>query len=91
LYDRLKGRSDIQILSFSWDDNAYAAAGYMEEMKYTFPVIASKEVAEKLFPAFGLPAYWIIDSRGRRSSPYWWNEQDVDRIVADLQRAATAK
>jgi thiol-disulfide isomerase/thioredoxin len=91
LYERLKGRADIQILSLSWDDNAYTASAYMKEMKYTFPVIASKEVAEKLFPTFGLPAYWIIDSRGRRSSPYWWNERDVDRIVADLERASTAK
>jgi thiol-disulfide isomerase/thioredoxin len=92
LHDRLKGRGDVQMLSLSWDDNAYTAAAYMKEMKYTFPVIASKEVAEKLFPTFGLPAYWIIDALGRRSSPYyWWNEQDVDRIVADLERASTAK
>jgi hypothetical protein len=78
------------VLSVSWDDNAYLAAAYMKEMKYTFPVIASLDVAERLFPTYGLPAYWIVDTRGRRSSPYWWSE-DVDKAIAELDRAARTK
>ena len=89
LYDRLKGRKDIQILSLSVDE-AHLAAAYMKEQRYGFPVIASKDVTEKLVPALGVPAYWIVDARGRRSAPYALSH-DLDAVIADLERAAKVK
>jgi thiol-disulfide isomerase/thioredoxin len=90
LYDSIKGRRDIQVLSFSRDEAAYPAESYMKEKKYGFPVIVSKDLVEKLFPVAGLPMYWIIDAQGRRSSPYRWFIS-VDRVIADLQEAAAKK
>jgi len=90
LYEAIKGRKDIQVLSFSIDEAAYLAESYMKEKKYSFPVIASKDLSERLFPVAGLPMYWIIDAQGRRSSPYWWFVS-VDRVIADLQEAAARK
>jgi thiol-disulfide isomerase/thioredoxin len=90
LYDAVKGRKDIQVLSFSRDETAYLAESYMKETKYTFPVIASKDLSEKLFPMAGLPMYWIIDAQGRRSSPIYF-PGGMDRIIADLERAAAAR
>ena len=46
------------------------AESCMKEHKYGFPVIASKDLVERLFPVAGLPMYWIIDARDRRSTPY---------------------
>jgi len=89
LYEAIKGRKDIQVLSFSRDEAAYMAESYMKEKKYGFPAIVSKDLVEKLFPVAGLPMYWIIDAQGRRSSPYWF--AGVDRVIADLQEAAARK
>lgn len=90
LYERLKGRADIQILSLSIDDAVYPAATYMKAMRFGFPVIVSKEVTEMLFPIVGVPAYFIVDAGGRRSSPYS-PSTDPDKLMADLERVAARK
>jgi len=91
LYERIKDRKDIQILTFSVDENAYLPDSYMREQKYGFPVIASKDLAEKLFQVLGLPQRWLIDAAGKRSVPYAVHPSDFTRIVADLESAAKAK
>jgi thiol-disulfide isomerase/thioredoxin len=91
LYDRIKGRKDIRILTFSMDETSYLAAAYMKEWKYAFPVIASKDLGEKLFPVLGFPRHWIVDGQGRRSSPLPWSVSDFERVIAELERAAGAK
>lgn len=40
LYDRIKDRKDIQVLTFSIDESAYAAESYMRGQTYSIPVIA---------------------------------------------------
>jgi thiol-disulfide isomerase/thioredoxin len=91
LYDRIKGRNDIRILTFSMDDTSYLPAAYMKEQRYTFPVIASKDLGEKLLPMLGFPQHWIVDAQGRWSSPYLWPLSDFERAIAELERAAGAK
>jgi hypothetical protein len=68
LYEAVKGRKDIQVLSFSLDESAYQAETYLRERKYTFPAIVSKDAVDRLFPVAGIPQHWIIDAEGRRSS-----------------------
>ena len=91
LYNRIKARKDIQVLTFSMDETSYLPASYMKEQKYGFPVIASKDPAEKLFPVLGLPQRWIVDAKGRRSSPYLAHPSDFERAIAELEKAAGAK
>ncbi len=86
LREKIKDRKDIQVLTFSLDETAYLAEAYMKEHKYTFPVIVSKNLLERLFPAGGLPQGWIIDSQGRRSS--YFRFPGVERTLAELERAA---
>jgi thiol-disulfide isomerase/thioredoxin len=91
LYEQIKDRKDIQILTFSIDENALLPQEYMRDEKYGFPVIASKDLAEKLFAVLGIPQQWIVDAAGRRSAPYTAPPGDFARIVADLEAAAKAK
>jgi thiol-disulfide isomerase/thioredoxin len=89
LYEAVKDRKDIQVLTFSVDETAYVAESYMKQQKYTFPVIGSKDLAEKLFPMAGYPQGWIIDARGRRSSParFW----SVEQAIRELEAAAGSR
>ncbi len=70
LYDRTKDRKDIQVLTISVDDGIAEIRQYMEEKKYTFPVIHSAELADKLFPWAGLPTSFLVNPRGERSGIY---------------------
>jgi thiol-disulfide isomerase/thioredoxin len=88
LYQAVRGRKDIQILTFSVDETAYLAEAYLKEKSYTFPAIVSKELVERLFPTAGLPQAWIIDAQGRRSSPY--RLMTVETALAELEKAAAA-
>ena len=88
LYERIRNRTDIQVLTISLDDTSYQAASYLSGQHYTFPVIVSQDVAQRLFPVLGLPQHWIVDALGRRSSPYLTHIADTDRVIADLERAA---
>ena len=89
LYEALKNRKGIQVLTFSVDDAAYAAETYMKEKKYSFPVIVSKDLAEKLLPMAGYPQHWIVDAAGRRSTPVGFADQAS--AIRELEKAAAAK
>jgi thiol-disulfide isomerase/thioredoxin len=86
LHERLKGRNDLQLVTLSIDESAYLAESYMKSKGYSFPVIASKDVTEKLFPVIGLPQAWVVDRNGRRA-PYYGGTRDPDRIIQELEKA----
>jgi thiol-disulfide isomerase/thioredoxin len=89
-YDRIKHRRDIQVLTLSVDENPALASAYMKNARLTFPLITSMDLADRLFPSVSIPAYWIIDALGRRSSTYGWSG-DIDRLIADLERASKVR
>jgi hypothetical protein len=67
LYQRIKSRADIQVLTFSVDDDCAAARDYMKKEGYTFPVICGKELADRLFPYSGLPTNFLVNPQGVRT------------------------
>ena len=64
LYDRVKDRKDIQIVTFNVDDNIGAVAPFMKENKYTFPVVPAQFLMHDLVPSLGIPLNWLVDSGG---------------------------
>lgn len=65
LYEKTKGRSDIQIITFNVDDQVGAVAPYMKENKYTFPVLLAKNYVDDLLPLISIPRNWIVDATGK--------------------------
>jgi len=86
LFDAVKNRVDIQVLTLSMDESEYSAESYMREKKYTFPVIVSKGLIDKLFTVAGIPQGWIVDAQGRRSSPF--RLSSLERMISELEKAA---
>ncbi|HVT57445.1 MAG TPA: TlpA disulfide reductase family protein [Thermoanaerobaculia bacterium] len=64
LYDKLKIRPDVALLSFNVDDDLGKVEPYMKENKYTFPVLPAREVVDAVVPLLGIPRNWFIDPRG---------------------------
>lgn len=89
LYEKIKDRSDILLLTFSTDDHVYGVASYMKTNNYTFPVIVSRTLTDRLFPYTGLPSRWIINPEGRRSSRFRF--RGLEPTLAELERVAVAE
>ncbi len=89
LVDAVKGRKDIQVLTLSMDDNEYVVESYVKEKGYTFPVIVSKDLIDRLFTAAGIPQGWIINSQGKRSAPY--RLSIVDCVIAENLRSSEVR
>jgi len=64
LYDRIKDRRDIQIVTLSADEDPAKLAAFVKEKGYTFPVMMSKPYTEKILPKFMLGQQWMVDSTG---------------------------
>ncbi len=93
LLERLRGRKDLQVITISVDDSPAPVETYIKENGYTFPVVVSRDLAEKIFPVIAVPQNWIIDRQGRRSEEMWpgGGERWVERIVTEMEKAAGAR
>jgi thiol-disulfide isomerase/thioredoxin len=67
LYDAIKGRKDLLLLTVSVDESPSAVREYIKEKGYTFPVLHAPELADKLFPWAGLPTNFLVNAQGMRS------------------------
>jgi thiol-disulfide isomerase/thioredoxin len=67
LYEKVKGRKDIAVLSVSVDEEAGLVAPYMAEHKYTFPVLLGKDLVDAVMGSdgFGIPQNWLISPAGK--------------------------
>lgn len=67
LHKTLENVPGLQVLTLNLDEAPDPVPGYMQAGGYTFPVIRSFELAEKIHPVSEVPQNWLIDPKGRRS------------------------
>ena len=65
LYEKMKDRPDVSVFSFNVDDDIGKVAPYMEEHKYTFPVMPAKDVVDAVVPELAIPRNWPVDAKGK--------------------------
>ncbi len=64
LYEKIRDRNDIQIVTFNVDDNVGLVGPFLRENKYTFPVVPATRLMDDLVPELGIPLNWIVDAGG---------------------------
>ena len=67
LHKSLENVPGLQVLTLNLDEDPRLVPGYMQAGGYTFPVIRSFELAEKIHSVSEVPQNWLIDPKGRRS------------------------
>lgn len=89
LYEKLKDRPDIQVLSFNIDESVGMVEPYMREGKYTFPVLLAKDYVEGLLPLVSIPRNWVVDGNGQWrweqigfGSPEGWEAEMIGKLEA---------
>ena len=83
LYDAIKDRTDLQILTVSVDESPNAVPEYLKEKGYTFPVVHAPGLADRLFPWAGLPTNFLVNAKGMRSGMV--GVGDVDYTVKRME------
>jgi len=64
LYEQIKDRSDIQIITLNIDEDMSLVEPYLKSNKFTFPSLYSKPFVDKFAGSIGIPTTWISDALG---------------------------
>jgi len=64
LYDTMKDRTDVAVLTFNIDENPGLIAQYMQEHSFTFPVILAHVFVDSTMKVEAIPRNWIVDRQG---------------------------
>jgi thiol-disulfide isomerase/thioredoxin len=91
LYDKLKDRPDVVLLTFNVDESVAEIEPYMKKNGYTFPVIPAQSLVNTVLPEVGIPRNWIFDAKGVfRWEQVGYNSSDADwekKFLEVLERA----
>jgi len=64
LYETVKDRPGLQILTLNLDEDLGLVETFMKEKGYTFPVLPAFSYVTKLLDGFAIPQIWIVDPKG---------------------------
>lgn len=60
LYELVKDRSDIQVVTLDLDENPGEVAPFLAAHKFTFPVILARPYIDAFLRSFTIPENWIV-------------------------------
>ena len=63
LYEKVKDRTDLQILTLTIDEDLGAVAPFMKEKGYTFPVLPAYGLVTGQLDVVAIPQNWILDTK----------------------------
>jgi len=84
VYDQLKGRNDVMILTLNDDENPGMAVQFMKDRGYSFPAALAYSYLNAVVPNIGLPRNWIVDRQGVRRLEAVGFGSDGDGWIRDL-------
>ena len=64
LYEKLKDRTDVVLVSFNVDEQVGLVQGYLDEAKYTFPALLAQDYVNKQVNVLSIPQNWLFDAKG---------------------------
>jgi thiol-disulfide isomerase/thioredoxin len=64
LYEKMKDRTDFQILSFNVDEDLGLVEPFLKEKGYKFPVLPAYNLVRNVLNTVGIPQNWVVDPRG---------------------------
>ncbi|MGB6130881.1 MAG: TlpA disulfide reductase family protein [Acidobacteriaceae bacterium] len=64
LYEQVKERRDIEILTFNLDEDPGMVEPFLKKKGYTFPVLPAYSYVMKLLNGFAIPQTWLLNGKG---------------------------
>ena len=89
MFDDLKSRQDVQLLTVSTDEDTAVIAPFAQSHRYTFPILSITSAAIDLMAGIeGIPRTWIVDSTGSLRfeaigyNPALWPDEIVHQLTS---------
>jgi len=93
LYEKVKDRSDLQIVTLDIDQDLGLVAPFVKEKGFTFPVVPAYSFVLSLLDSVAIPQNWILDPKGVwRLSQLGYDASDAqwaDTMIGKLQSVKT--
>jgi thiol-disulfide isomerase/thioredoxin len=87
LYEQIKDRSDIQVITLNVDSDPKLVEPFLKQNKYSFPSLFAKSFVDKFAGPIGIPMTWISDSSGTiRDQVLGFSGASSDWISQTLKR-----
>jgi thiol-disulfide isomerase/thioredoxin len=67
LYDRMKDRKDVLVLTLNVDNDKELIEPFVKEHAFTFPVVPAEEYVQDFLKTISIPRNWIVTSDGTLS------------------------
>ena len=83
LYEKVKDRSDLQIVTLDIDEDLGLVAPFVKEKGFTFPVVPAYSFVLSLLDSVAIPQNWILDPKGV------WRLSQLGYDASDAQWAET--
>jgi thiol-disulfide isomerase/thioredoxin len=64
IFDRVKDRRDILVLTLNEDDDPGLIQPFLESHHYTFPVLPARDLVNAMVPGGSIPRNWLVDRSG---------------------------
>ncbi len=87
LYDQVKNRSDIAILTLNLDEDPGLIEPFMKEKGYTFPVLLAYSFLSNKLDVNSIPRNWLVDANGK----WQWEQIGFNSGEADWGKSMLAK
>jgi thiol-disulfide isomerase/thioredoxin len=89
LYEKLKDRSDVQIMTLNIDQDLGLVGPFVKEKGWTFPVLPAYSFVLALLDSVAIPQNWILDPKGVwRWSQLGFDASDAkwaDTVIGNLE------
>jgi thiol-disulfide isomerase/thioredoxin len=93
LYEKVKDRADLQIVTLNIDEDLGLVAPFVKEKGFTFPVLPAYSFVISLLDSVAIPQNWVLDPKGAwRWSQLGFDASDAkwtDTVIAKLQTVKT--
>ena len=92
LHEKLRGRSDVQLLTFNIDENPGVVEPFMTEHGYTFPALPAGPYVTRFVGSIGIPRNWIVNRDGTLISEQvgfdgQGDQQWIEQVMAQIDKA----
>jgi hypothetical protein len=87
LYEKLKGRDDMVLLSFNVDEEVGLVEPFIKEKGFAFPVLQAYNFVRILLDVNSIPRNWIVDAKGK----WQWEQAGFESSDTGWEAAVLAK
>jgi len=91
LYETVKGRTDLQIITFNIDTDLGLVEPFMKEKGYSFPVLPAYSLVMGLLDGVGIPQNWVVDPQGTWRWTQLGFDGAADFVEAMIQRLESVR